>query len=142
MLEPEVVGHPHEISGAVQQGGLRPGVRVAITGPVDADETRTLPANPFRVVEGHVAVQTRSRGSVADEHGRPLGISPGGVPYGPPVVGLEQMILADTVRHLSVSPRCLPPRKLQIDPLDANIMPSAENRSNGRMGHSFQGPGR
>jgi hypothetical protein len=50
-LQAEVVGHPHEIPGAVEQGCLRPRVGVAVAGPIDADEEQPLPANPLRVVE-------------------------------------------------------------------------------------------
>jgi hypothetical protein len=49
--EPEVVGHPHEVPGALEQARLRPGVGVTVAGPIDADEEQPLLANPLRVVE-------------------------------------------------------------------------------------------
>src|SRR5215212_4255812 len=99
-LETEVVGHPHEVSGTVEQARLWPGVGVTITGPIYAYEAHAPPANPLRVVEGRVAVQSRSRRSVADANGRSRGIAPGGVPYGPTVVEVEQMIVAGNTDHL------------------------------------------
>ena len=50
-LQAEVVGHPHEVPGAVEKAGLGPGIRVTVAGPIDADEEQPLLANPLRVVE-------------------------------------------------------------------------------------------
>jgi hypothetical protein len=94
-----VVGHPHEVPGAVEQAGFLPRIGVSVARSIDAYEAHASPANPLRVVEARVVVQTRSRHPVAEEHGRPLGIAPGGVAYGPSVFELEQMVVAENTRH-------------------------------------------
>jgi hypothetical protein len=88
-----VVGYPHEVLGAVEQASLRPGVGVAITGPIDADEIQASLTKPLRVVEAWGESSPRSWRAVSDEYRSPFGIAPGGVSDGSPVVELEAMIV-------------------------------------------------